>query len=71
MPWPDLYKRTDISRPVATIVNVLIETGDAGPVSPAAYNLPNYNDIRNQYGSKNVILNNIENTRAEGLEQMV
>ncbi len=71
MPWPHQYKRTDVSRPVATIVNVLIETGDAGPVSPAAYNLPNYNDIRNQYGSKNVILNNIENTRAEGLEQMV
>lgn len=71
MPWPDMYKRTDISRPVATIVNVLIETGDAGPVSPAAYNLPNYNDIRNQYGSKNVILNNIENTRAEALEQLV
>jgi dipeptidyl-peptidase-3 len=71
MPWPDKYKRSDISRPVATIVNVLIETGDGGPVSPAAYNLPNYNDIRNQHGSKNVILNNIENTRAEGLEQMV
>jgi dipeptidyl-peptidase-3 len=71
MPWPDAYKRTDISRPVATIVNVLIETGDGGPVSPAAYNLPNYNDIRNQHGSKNVILSNIENTRAEGLEQMV
>jgi dipeptidyl-peptidase-3 len=71
MPWPNQFKRTEISRPVATIVNVLIETGDAGPVSPAAYNLPNYNDIRNRYGSKNVILNNIENTRAEGLEQMV
>jgi hypothetical protein len=57
--------------PVATIVNVLIETGDAGPVSPAAYNLPNYNDIRNRYGSKNVILNNIENTRAQGIELTV
>lgn len=71
MPWPDRYKRTEVSRPVATIVNVLIETGDAGPVSPAAYNLPNYNDIRNRYGSKNVILSNIENTRAESIEQMV
>lgn len=71
MPWPDLYKRTDISRPVATIVNVVIETGDAGPVSPAAYNLPNYNDIRRDHGSKNVILHNIENTRSEGIEQRV
>jgi dipeptidyl-peptidase III len=71
MPWPDAYKRTDVSRPVATIVNVVVETGDSGPVSPAAYNLPNYNDVRRDHGSKNVILHNIENTRAEGLEQAV
>ncbi len=71
MPWPDAYKRTDVSRPVATIVNVVVETGDAGPVSPAAYNLPNYNDIRRDHGSKNVILHNVENTRTEGLEQAV
>jgi len=71
MPWPDQYKRTGISRPVATVVNVVIETGDAGPVSPAAYNLPNYNDIRRDHGSKNVILNNIENTRSEALERAV
>lgn len=71
MPWPDAYKRADVSRPVATIVNVLVETGDGGPVSPAAYNLPNYNDIRRDHGSKNVILYNIENTRANGIEQAV
>jgi len=71
MPWPDIYKRTDVSRPVATIVNVVVETGDAGPVSPAAYNLPNYNDIRRDHGSKNVILHNVENTRTEGLEHAV
>ena len=71
MPWPDVYKRTDVSRPVATIVNVVVETGDAGPVSPAAYNLPNYNDIRRDHGSKNVILHNVENTRTEGLEKVV
>ena len=42
-------KRTEVSPPVANVVNVLIETGDAGPVSPAAYNLPNYNDIRRDH----------------------
>jgi dipeptidyl-peptidase-3 len=67
MPWPDEYKRSAITRPVARIVNVIVETGDAGPVSPAAYNLPNYNDIRRDYGSKNVILLNIENSRSESL----
>jgi dipeptidyl-peptidase-3 len=67
MPWPDKYKRTEINRPVANVVNVLVETGDAGPVSPAAYNLPNYNDLRRDHGSKNVILHNIENTWSEEL----
>ncbi len=71
MPWPDAFKRTEVSRPVATIVNVLIETGDGGPVSPAAYNLPNYNDIRRDHGSKNVILYNVENTRTEDIEKAV
>jgi dipeptidyl-peptidase-3 len=60
MPWPDKYKRDQINRPVANVVNALIETGDAGPISPAAYNLPNYNDLRRDHGSKNVILHNIE-----------
>jgi dipeptidyl-peptidase-3 len=67
MPWPDKYKRTAVTRPVANVVNVLVETGDAGPVSPAAYNLPNYNDIRRDHGSKNVILQNIENTWSKEL----
>lgn len=62
MPWPDKYKRRTVERPVANLVNVIVETGDAGPVSPAAYNLPNYNDIRRDHGSKNVILHNIEST---------
>lgn len=67
MPWPEKYKRNVVVRPVANVVNVLVETGDAGPVSPAAYNLPNYNDVRRDHGSKNVILQNIENTWSEEL----
>ncbi len=67
MPWPDRYKRQKINKPVAKIVNVLVETGDAGPVSPAAYNLPNYNDIRRDFGSKNIILLNIEQSRSREL----
>ncbi len=69
MPWPEKYRRTSVTPPVANVVNVLVETGDAGPVSPAAYNLPNYNDIRRDHGSKNVILHNIENTWSRQLLQ--
>ncbi|HET6329746.1 MAG TPA: hypothetical protein VFF76_03070 [Holophagaceae bacterium] len=60
MPWDAKWQRAQITPPVASVVNVLMETGDAGPMSPAAYNLPNYADIRKQYGSKNVVLLNVE-----------
>jgi dipeptidyl-peptidase-3 len=67
MPWPDRFKRSAPDTPVAEIVNVIVETGDSGPISPAAYNLPNYNDIRRDHGSKNVILLNIENMQSRSL----
>lgn len=60
MPWDAKWKRTQITPPVASVVNVLMETGDGGPISPAAYNLPNYADIRKEHGSKNVVLLNVE-----------
>ncbi len=69
MPWPDRYKRTRIERPVANVVNVIVETGDAGPMSPAAYNLPNYADLRRDHGSKNIVLNNIESARSPRIQE--
>ena len=68
MPWPDKYKRSQIDKPVANVVNVIVETGDSGPISPAAYNLPNYADIRRDHGSKNIILLNIESARSEEID---
>ncbi len=65
MPWAEEFKREQISRPVANVVNVVVETGDCGPLSPAAYNLPNYSDLRRDYGSKNIILLNVEEARSE------
>jgi dipeptidyl-peptidase-3 len=65
MPWPDQWKRSQISKPVANVVNVLVETGDSGPISPAAYNLPNYGDIRRDVGSKNIILHNVSNAQSQ------
>jgi dipeptidyl-peptidase-3 len=71
MPWPDKYKRSQIEKPVANVVNVIVETGDSGPISPAAYNLPNYADIRRDYGSKNIILLNIESARSEKIRDAI
>ncbi|MGH9867781.1 MAG: dipeptidyl-peptidase 3 family protein [Candidatus Polarisedimenticolia bacterium] len=69
MPWPDRYKRQCLDRPVARVVNVLVETGDAGPVSPAAYNLPNDAALRRDHGSKNVVLRNIEDARSPQVQE--
>jgi dipeptidyl-peptidase-3 len=62
MPWDAKWKRAKVEPPVATVVNMILETGDSGPVSPAAYNLPNYADVRKEHGSKNVVLLNVENS---------
>ena len=71
MPWPDEYKRTQVTPPVSTVVQVIVETGDSGPTSPVAYNLPNYADIRRDVGSKNVVLLNIQEARSEKIEDEV
>jgi dipeptidyl-peptidase-3 len=71
MPWPEKYRRTRIEKPIANVVRVLVETGDAGPSSPAAYNLPNYNDLRRDVGSKNIVLENIEGARSLELQEAV
>ncbi|HJU83091.1 MAG TPA: hypothetical protein VJ600_02670, partial [Holophagaceae bacterium] len=68
MPWKEAWKRTKIDPPVATVVNVVVETADAGPMSAAAYNLPNYADIRKEHGSKNVVLLNIEGSSSQKLK---
>lgn len=53
-PWLDVYKRTDFRAPVVKAVEVLIETGDF-EVSTIGDNLPNENEVREQFGSKNFL----------------
>lgn len=64
MPWPDAFKRKTINKPVANVAMALMGTGDMGPVPWAGYNLPNYDDIRTNVGSKNVIFINIMTAHA-------
>jgi dipeptidyl-peptidase-3 len=59
MPWVDQYKKKDVKPLKYTVINVVVETGDAGPVSAVGINLPNEQDVREQYGSKSVTLYNI------------
>jgi dipeptidyl-peptidase III len=53
-PWAAKYKRTSFTRPVVKAVETLIETGDFG-VTTIGDNLPNENEIREKYGSKNFL----------------
>ena len=62
-PWSDEYKRTEINAPVANVVYNLLGTGGAGPKSPRGINLPNEQAIREEYGSKSVVLGNVVKAR--------
>ena len=55
MPWPDAYKRTTVTPPVAKAIHLVTST----PNPPAGINLPNEQPIREQYGSKSVLVSNV------------
>jgi dipeptidyl-peptidase-3 len=43
----------------AQAIEVVMETGDSGPITPIGVNLPNDQDIRERYGSKSVSMSNV------------
>jgi dipeptidyl-peptidase-3 len=59
MPWDPKYRKPSVQGIVANAIDVVVETGDSGPVSPVGINLPNDQSIREQYGSKSVALSNV------------
>jgi dipeptidyl-peptidase-3 len=59
MPWDPKYRKPSVQGIVANAIDVVIETGDSGPVTPIGINLPNDQAIREKYGSKSVALSNV------------
>jgi dipeptidyl-peptidase-3 len=59
MPWDPKYRKEGVQGITANAIDVVIETGDSGPVTPVGINLPNDQAIRERYGSKSVSLSNI------------
>src|SRR5215468_2578618 len=53
------YHKPNVKGIVANAIDVIVETGDSGPVTPIGINLPNDQRIREQYGSKSVSLSNV------------
>jgi dipeptidyl-peptidase-3 len=58
-PWHDAYKKQTGASPIARVVDALLQTGGTGPVSPVGVNLPNEQALREEYGSKSVLLHNV------------
>jgi dipeptidyl-peptidase III len=59
MPWDPKYRKQGVQGITANAIDVVIETGDSGPITPVGINLPNDQQIREKYGSKSVSLSNV------------
>jgi len=59
MPWDPKYRKQGVQGVTANAIDVVLETGDSGPVTPVGINLPNDQAIREHYGSKSVSLTNV------------
>lgn len=67
MPWDPKWRRTDVVGVSAKAIDVVIETGEAGPITAIGINLPNDQRIRERYGSKSVSLANINEAYEKSL----
>jgi dipeptidyl-peptidase-3 len=59
MPWDPKYRKAGVRGVTANAIEVVVETGDSGPITPVGINLPNDQVVREQHGSKSVSLANI------------
>lgn len=59
MPWAAKYRKPDVKGITANAIEVVVETGDCGPITPIGINLPNDQGVRERHGSKSVSLSNV------------
>jgi len=59
MPWDQRFRKPDVAGVTARAIEVVVETGDSGPLTAVGINLPNDQAIREKYGSKSVSLTNV------------
>ena len=60
MPWDPKYRKAGVQGITANAIDVVVETGDSGPITPIGINLPNDNEVREKNGSKSVSLSNVD-----------
>src|SRR4029079_15877793 len=56
MPWDPRFRKQGVRGVSANAIDVVVECGDSAPVTPVGINLPNDQNIREEYGSKSVSL---------------
>jgi dipeptidyl-peptidase III len=59
MPWDAKYRKEGAHGVTANAIDIVVETGESGPITPVGINLPNDQGIRERYGSKSVSLSNV------------
>jgi dipeptidyl-peptidase-3 len=59
MPWDARFRKAGAHGVTANAIDIVIETGESGPITPIGINLPNDQAIREKYGSKSVSLSNV------------
>jgi dipeptidyl-peptidase-3 len=59
MPWDPKYRKDGVHATTANAIDIVIETGESGPITPVGINLPNDQSIRERFGSKSVSLSNV------------
>lgn len=59
MPWAPKYRKPQVKGVTARAIDVVVESGEAGPLTAIGINLPNDQDVRQHHGSKSVSLSNV------------
>ena len=59
MPWDPRWRKPQVNGVSARAIEVVVECGDSGPVTPIGINLPNDQEVRETRGSKSVSLSNV------------
>ncbi len=59
LPVDPKYRKPKVEGVSAQAIEVVVEAGDSGPITPIGVNLPNDQRIRETYGSKSVSLSNV------------
>jgi dipeptidyl-peptidase-3 len=59
LPIDPKYRKPKVQGVSAQAIEVVVEAGDSGPITPIGVNLPNDQRIREKHGSKSVSLSNV------------